>query len=81
MKEDLNAKLEKILIEYNEVVGADDVGEDNIGEDINLLIEKLETFYGVKEDQNTLLRELRALRIKKNEKVKRFQSTLQILIS
>lgn len=43
MKEDLNTKLEKLLIEYNEVVGADDVGEDNIGEDINLLIEKLET--------------------------------------
>ena len=32
----------------------------------------METFYGIKEDQNVLLRELRALKIKRNEKVKDF---------
>ena len=36
------------------------------------IINKLETFYGTKEDQNLLIRELRALKIKKNEKVKDF---------
>jgi len=36
------------------------------------VVEGLETFYGTKEDQNVLLRELRALKIKRNEKVKDF---------
>ncbi|OUM62191.1 hypothetical protein PIROE2DRAFT_11597 [Piromyces sp. E2] len=36
------------------------------------IVDALETFYGTKEDQNVLLRELRALRIKKYEKVKDF---------
>jgi len=33
------------------------------------IIEALETFYGLKEDQNMLLRELRDLRIKRNKRV------------
>jgi len=36
------------------------------------VVEALETFYGLKEDQGMLLRELRALRIRKNEKIKDF---------
>lgn len=38
----------------------------------NEIVDALESFYGTKEDQNLLLRELRALRIKKNERVKDF---------
>ena len=38
------------------------------------IVEGLETFYGLKEDQNMLLRELRALRIKRNERVKDFNT-------
>ena len=38
----------------------------------NVIVDALEDFYGTKEDQNLLLRELRALRIKKNERVKDF---------
>jgi len=38
------------------------------------IIEALETFYGLKEDQNILLHELRALRIKRNERVKDFNT-------
>jgi len=36
------------------------------------IVSKLEKFYGTKEDQHVLIRELRALRIRKNEKVKDF---------
>ena len=36
------------------------------------VVDELERFYGTKEDQNVLLRELRALKIKRNEKVKDF---------
>eukprot|EP00833_Pecoramyces_ruminatium_P013844 jgi/Orpsp1_1/1187876/evm.model.d7180000060854.1 len=39
----------------------------------------LETFYGLKEDQNMLLRELRALRIKKHEKVKEFNTRFRTI--
>jgi len=39
---------------------------------LDQIVRALETFYGIKEDQNVLLRELRALKIKKNEKVKDF---------
>lgn len=42
------------------------------------VVEALETFYGLKEDQGMLLRELRALRIKRNDK--RIQCSLQNLI-
>ncbi|ORX76117.1 hypothetical protein BCR32DRAFT_284520 [Anaeromyces robustus] len=35
---------------------------------LDQIIKALETFYGIKEDQNILFRELRALKIKKNEK-------------
>lgn len=38
------------------------------------IVEAIETFYGLKEDQNMLLRELRALRIKRNERVKDFNT-------
>ena len=61
----------------------DDSSDDEDKEDNNQLnaneypslvqiVRALETFYGIKEDQNVLLRELRALKIKKNEKVKDF---------
>jgi len=43
------------------------------------IVEALETFYGVKEDQNQLLRELRALRIGKFEKVKNFNKRYRSL--
>ncbi len=36
------------------------------------IINAVETFYGIKEDQNVLVRELRSLRIRRNEKVKDF---------
>lgn len=36
------------------------------------IINHLKTFYGLKEDQTNLLRELRSMKIKKNEKVKDF---------
>ncbi len=39
---------------------------------LDKIINNLEIFYGIKEDQNVLLRELRALKIKKHEKVKDF---------
>ena len=39
---------------------------------LDQIVRALEIFYGIKEDQNVLLRELRALKIKKNEKVKDF---------
>jgi len=38
------------------------------------IVEALETFYGLKVDQSMLLRELRALRIKRNERVKDFNT-------
>jgi len=43
------------------------------------IVDALETFYGTKEDQNVLLRELRALRIKRFEKVKDFNLRYKIL--
>jgi len=36
------------------------------------IVESLKIFYGISEDQNTLLRELRSLKIGRNEKVKDF---------
>jgi len=36
------------------------------------VVDAIEIFYGLKEDQNVLLRDLRALRIKRNERVKDF---------
>jgi len=43
------------------------------------IVAALETFYGIKEDQNQLLRELRALRIGKNERVKDFNQRYRSL--
>ncbi len=64
------------LEEGNDYVFDDDSEEeeDNNNElpSLDKVIHTLEVFYGLQEDQNVLLRELRALRIKKNEKVKDF---------
>eukprot|EP00833_Pecoramyces_ruminatium_P012611 jgi/Orpsp1_1/1186643/evm.model.d7180000052195.1 len=43
------------------------------------IVEALETFYGIKENQNQLLREIRALRIRKAEKVKDFNKRYRSL--
>ena len=43
------------------------------------IVDALENFYGVKEDQNVLLRELRALKIRKHEKVKDFNKRYRTL--
>ena len=59
---------------------SDDEEDDNHPNDeilnnfpsLDKIVEQLETFYGLKEDQNVLLRELRALKIKNNERVKDF---------
>lgn len=57
----------------------DESAEESDEEDSNTpypsldkVVDELERFYGTKEDQNVLLRELRALKIKRNEKVKDF---------
>jgi len=39
---------------------------------LNRIVKAIEEFYGIREDQNNLLRELRALRIKRNERIKDF---------
>lgn len=49
-----------------------DFEEENSYLSFEDIIDALETFYGTKEDQNVLLKEIRALRIRKNEKVKDF---------
>ena len=46
--------------------------EDNLYPSLDEIINELEIFYGKKEDQNVLLKELRSLKIKKYEKVKDF---------
>ncbi|ORX76131.1 hypothetical protein BCR32DRAFT_248981 [Anaeromyces robustus] len=46
---------------------------------IDKIIKSLKEFYGIEEDQNTLLRELKSLRIGKNEKVKEFNITYRTL--
>ena len=46
--------------------------EDNLYPSLDEIINELETFYGKKEDQKVLLKELRSLKIKKYEKVKDF---------
>ena len=43
------------------------------------IVNALEVFYGAKEDQNTLLRELRALKIGRNEKVRDFNKRYRTL--
>lgn len=55
----------------------EDDEEENVDDDIKFpslgkIISSLENFYGIKEDQNLLLKELRAMRIKRNEKIKDF---------
>jgi len=67
-------------MENDNIFSDDDNDEDNnIGDDnihnfpsLDKIVDELEKFYGLKEDQNVLLRELRALKIKRNEKVKDF---------
>ena len=59
---------------------SDEESEDEEEEDddgykfpsLEKIISSLENFYGIKEDQNLLLKELRAMRIKRNEKIKDF---------
>ena len=72
----------------NDDEGSDDSDEDSDSEaegeanhypSLAQIVEALETFYGVKEDQNQLLRELRALKIRKNEKVKTFNKRYRSL--
>ena len=51
--------------------------EENINDrnkfpSLEKIISRLENFYGIKEDQNLLLKELHAMRIRKNEKIKDF---------
>ncbi len=46
--------------------------EENEYPSLEKIVETVEKFYGLKEDQNVLLRDLRNLRIKKNERVKDF---------
>jgi len=50
----------------------DDDDEDNHYLSLDEIIIELETFYGKKEAQNVLFKELRSLKIIKNEKVKDF---------
>ena len=55
----------------------EDDEENNVDDDIKFpflekIISSLENFYDAKEDQNLLLKELRAMRIKRNEKIKDF---------
>jgi len=55
----------------------EDDDEENVDDDIKFLslekiISSLENFYSIKEDQNLLLKELHAMRIKRNEKIKDF---------
>jgi len=50
----------------------DDNEEENSYPSLDKIVDAIEIFYGLKEDQNVLLRDLRALRIKKNERVKDF---------
>ena len=67
-------------MEKENIFSDDDDDEDSDSDDennhnypsLNKIVDELEKFYGLKEDQNVLLRELRALKIKKNEKVKDF---------
>jgi len=59
----------------------DDEEEENDDDDIKFpslekIISSLENFYGIKEDQNLLLKEFRAMRIKRNEKFKDFNVEL-----
>jgi len=65
---------------------SDDEDDENENEEngerypsLQKIIETLETFYGIKEDQNLLLREIRSLRIKRNEKVKDFNKRYRTL--
>eukprot|EP00833_Pecoramyces_ruminatium_P016799 jgi/Orpsp1_1/1190831/evm.model.d7180000081504.1 len=46
--------------------------EENKYPTLDKVVDAVETFYGLKEDQNIILRDIRALRIKKNERVKDF---------
>lgn len=57
---------------------SDDEDDDDLEEvhnhypSLSEIVNELEIFYGIKEDQNVLLREIRALKIRRNEKVKDF---------
>lgn len=59
--------------EDNEDEGEEDDNEENHQyPSLEKIVDALESFYGLKEDQNLLLREIRSLRIRRNEKVKDF---------
>ena len=59
--------------EDNEDEGEEDENEENHQyPSLEKIVDALESFYGLKEDQNLLLREIRSLRIRRNEKVKDF---------
>lgn len=66
-------------INSNDEEEIDDDNEENSDSETNEtypsfdeIVDALENFYGTKEDQNLLLRELRAMKINRNEKVKDF---------
>jgi len=46
---------------------------------LNRIVKAVEDFYSIREDQNNLLRELRALRIKRNERIKDFNIKYETL--
>jgi len=50
----------------------DEDNEEHKYPTLNEVVDAVEEFYGLKEDQHVILRNIRALRIKKNEKVKDF---------
>jgi len=58
--------------DVDEVSGEESSGDDERYPTLAEIVDELESFYGLKEDQNMILRELRALRIRKHEKVKDF---------
>lgn len=69
---------ELLRIYYSRFTKNDDE-EENLDSEINYkyssiekIVDALENFYGTKEDQNLLLRELSAMKINKNEKIKDF---------
>jgi len=66
-------------VDSEEESDSEDEHEVEMYPSLTKIVETLETFYGVKENQNQLLREIRALRIKRNEKVKDFNKRYRSL--
>eukprot|EP00833_Pecoramyces_ruminatium_P018412 jgi/Orpsp1_1/1192444/evm.model.d7180000093291.1 len=69
---------EEVEDEQSDSESASETEEENYP-NFEEIQDALETFYGLKEDQNMLLRELRALRIKKHEKVKEFNTRFRTI--